>query len=157
VNGDVRVDLGGGDDILSVFNISQALVVPKDLRVNLGSGNDLVVLANVNVKGGLEIRCVSEGDHSASGRDTISLEDVAVRNGTKIESGAGNDMVQIADSSFRGKLEVELGAGDDVLSLANSRVRGDFVVDGGDGFDTFVDEGNIFAGNLEIKDVESPG
>jgi hypothetical protein len=150
VNGDVKVNLGGGDDILSVFNTTTALVLPKDLRISLGSGNDLVILANVTVKGGLEIR-----NGSASGRETISLEDVAVWSDAKFETGAGNDTVQIADSSFRGELEVRLGAGNDSLSVANSQVRDDFKVDGGDGFDTFSSENNIFRRDVEIKNIES--
>jgi hypothetical protein len=155
VKGDVRVALGGGDDILSVFGTTRALALPKGLRVSLGSGNDLVVLTNVTVKDGLEIRSGSGGDRSASGRETIALEDVDVAGDTKFQTGAGDDTVAIADSGFGGKLEVGLGAGNDSLSIANSDVLGDFEVDGGDGFDTFIDESSTFAGNVEIKDVES--
>ena len=155
VKGDVKVALGGGDDILSVLGTARALALPKGLRVSLGSGNELVALTNVTVKGNLEIRSGSDGDGSANGRDTVALQDVDVGGDARLQTGAGKDSVTIADSGFGGKLEVGLGAGDDSLSIANSEVLGDFEVDGGDGFDAFSDESNTFAGKIEVKDVES--
>jgi hypothetical protein len=155
VKGDVKVALGGGDDILVLLGTTRALALPKGLRVSVGSGNDIVALTNVTVSGGLEIRSDSGGDRSASGRETIALEDVDVAGDTKIQTGAGDDTVAIADSGFGGKLEVGLGAGNDSLGIANSDVLGDSEMDGGDGFDTFIDESNTFAGKFEVKGIES--
>src|SRR5262249_49661435 len=135
VKGDVKVALGGGDDILSVLGTARAPALPKGLRVSLGSGNDLVALTNVTVKGNLEIRSGPDGDGSANRRDTVALQDVDVGGDARLQTGAGKDSVTIADSGFGGKLEVGLGAGDDALGIANSEVLGDFEVDGGDGFD----------------------
>jgi len=122
INGTLTVDMGTGNDTLSMVNIREnVLLAPTGLAsVNMGSGNDTLVMTNFSSNADIAIT-------AGSGRDSVTLSRVrAGDNGTgstlSVDMGSGDhDALAVVLSSADTALFTDSGS-NGVLS----RVRNDF-------------------------------
>jgi len=170
--GDIRLYLGGGDDLLQVGTRSDSVDAPDDLEVYAGPGADRVVTTgDTNVGDDLEIWGGSGNDrigiyspdvvddlevHSDGGDDAVTFYSARVGDDLIVRTGTGRDTVDVGFSDEQGERIVEpvtvaedtlidLGPDDDALEVLGSTFRGRFFADGGWGTDTLIQSGNTFA------------
>jgi hypothetical protein len=170
--GDIRLFLGGGDDLLEVGTRSDSVDTPDDLEIYGGSGDDDVrVIGDTNVGDDLEVRAGSGDDvvriyspdvaddldvSTEGGDDAVTLYGANVGDDLLVRTGAGRDTVDVGfsdefESRIFGAVTVaedtliDLGIGDDALEVLDSTFEGRFFADGGWGTDTLIQSGNTFA------------
>ena len=99
VRGDVRLDLGDGDDVVDVGAASQ---------VQPGASVRFHVGGNLHIAGG-------------SGNETLNFIDAKVDGRyIDLQTGTGNDKIELTRvEAARAQLLAELGDGDDTLTIAN--------------------------------------
>jgi len=112
VTGDIRIDLGGGDDQVVVRDVR----VGRDLRINSGAGDDHVSLIGTRVRRNVAIK-------ARVGVDGVAVVGVTTGNQVRVAAGSGNDRVTLNDSTFNGKAYVKGWRGDDSVALAGSTFR----------------------------------
>jgi hypothetical protein len=164
VVGAMVIDLGTGDDAVSIFGsaVSGDVIFlggagndnlnvdtnffDANMRVEGNSDNDTVFLANGL---GTEIALVQTHD----GGDAVTIVNhTAVQ--LHIDAGAGDDGVEIRSSAFD-LLFAQLGDGNDILTTHGNLVRFAFDLDGGAGNDQWIDLGNQFAGVFGFRGLEA--
>ena len=121
---DVRVNLQGGDDVLSVFG--RRIRVTGDIEIEGGRGDDTIAVKEVFANDDIEI----EG---GAGSDLISLLNSRAEDDVKIDLGGGDDAVSLARVRAGDDLRVKGRDGDDAVFMARVRVRDDVTVRTGDG------------------------
>jgi hypothetical protein len=143
VTGDVRCDLGGGDDAFLLLDATSVSL--SSLSIETGEGSDVVRISDSSFAGAvaisnslgddvLDLRRCLVGDRltvSSRGSQDISLDQVqAVDAFIKIELGAAglssSSRTAILGSEFSGKLSLE-AVGKHDFSLQNSRARGAYI------------------------------
>ena len=170
--GDVRLFLGGGADLLEVGTRSDSVDTPDDLEIYAGPGDDDVrVIGDTNVTDDLEVFGGSGNDalriyspdveddlevHSDGGDDWVTIYGARVGDDLIVRTGAGRDTVDIGFSDefsdrilgavtvAEGTL-IDLGFDDDALEVLGSTFPGRFFADGGWGTDSLIQSGNTFA------------
>ena len=170
--GDIRLFLGGGADVLEVGTRSDSVDTPDDLEIYAGSGDDDVrVIGDTNVTDDLEVFGGSGNDalriyspdveddleiHSGGGDDWVTIYGARVGDDLIVRTGAGRDTVDVGFSDEFGDrilgavtvaedTLIDLGFDDDALELLGSTFRGRFFADGGWGTDTLIQSRNTFA------------
>ena len=146
------VDLGGGDDTLTV---SGAAVSGG---VDLGAGDDTLTLSGATVSGDVD---------PGAGDDTLTLSSATVSG--KLDLSVGGDTLTVSDgTTVSGGVEmfdggdtlnvrngaavsggVDLGAGDDTLTVSGATVSGG--VDPGAGDDTLIFSSATVSGKLDLS------
>ena len=170
--GDVRIFLAGGDDVLEVGTRSDSVDPPDDLEVYAGDGDDRVTtIGDTNVGDDLQV-FAGAGDDTVriittevaddaavltdGGDDAVNLYGTTVGDDLLIRTGAGRDHVGIGfvevlgsvvfgPTRVAGTTLIDLGADDDVLALVDSDFGGAFRADGGGGSDGLARRDNTFA------------
>jgi hypothetical protein len=126
----VRMNTGGGDDVVNVDNST----LPGGLSIETGDGDDQVFINTVNTTGRL---FVSTG----AGDDLLNTREGQVDITTEIHMGAGNDVVDLSGTAFTFRFFAGLGAGDDLFLPGDSTFkREQRFVDGQGGVDRIVGE-----------------
>ncbi|MBW8883857.1 MAG: hypothetical protein JF612_03575, partial [Planctomycetia bacterium] len=97
-NGDVVVDLGAGNDTLSVTGNAAATPLSENLTVNGGAGADAITLTDLNTTGDVTI-------NAGDGNDTVNLTGGNVANLT-INVGTGHDSVSISNTDATGDVTI---------------------------------------------------
>jgi hypothetical protein len=140
---DINIDLGAGDDTLTLENDAAT----NEAFAEFATGQLVVVVPTtgtardfattnpdrIDVQRNLIVRL---GD----GNDFALLDfDVGIRSGGSItlDSGTGNDNVYVDTALSRRNATFRTGAGNDLLAIANLDVRGSFMAIMEDGVDTF--------------------
>lgn len=176
VKGDVRVNLGEGDDSVAVHDVT----LRRDLIINTGAGADTVNVgmtggatatsedasANVNVRGSLLIRTGSENDTvnvgSANIRGVLGIAtdggDDAVNVGLEIgdETAGASNQDEPVSLHARAGIDIALGDGTDSATIIDVRARAQVVVGGGAGVDAISLE-DLTTGFLGIRGGEGDG
>ncbi len=172
---DLRVFLGGGNDLIDLrgVSVSDDVSIQADaLRAAFGGGDDQVLLDQLTIGGNLDVS-------SAGGDDAVLLERSTVAGDTTISTGSGDDRFALVAAGLGGRLTVETGAGDDRAFVTQTGVSGrirlntgsgndDLILhgatafgapvslEGGRGKDTAeIDAASTFAGGLTIRGFES--
>ena len=170
--GDVRLFLGGGADLLEVGTRSDSVDTPDDLEIDAGPGDDDVrVIGDTNVADDLRVFGGSGNDalriyspdvhddlevHSGGGDDGVTIYGARVGGDLIVRTGAGGDTVDVGFSdefgdrvlgavTVAGDTLIDLGFDDDALEVLDSTFSGRFFADGGWGIDTLIQSGNTFA------------
>ena len=92
--GDIKVHLRGGNDIVRVGERSDDVLPPDDLEIDTGHGNDeILITGDTNIGDDLEI-----------------------------DSGPGNDLVDVRNADVADNMVIETGSGDDVVKLLAVRI-----------------------------------
>jgi hypothetical protein len=107
--------------------------VRRDVRINLGDGDDVVSLGELSVRGDISIRTglgedtVHVGDEGDMATESQLELDALVnlRGSLRINTGDGNDEVIVDNTALRASLHINTGDGDDTVSLG-----GETMVDG---------------------------
>jgi len=136
VSDDVRIELGGGEDLLN-FNrdigavdenglpTNPPLTIDDDLILDLGDGDDLAFLTRLNVLGRFQ------GDLGA-GRDQLQVSDLALHeiNGFALFGGAGRDRLVLDLFSMSGEAVIDMGRGDeqDYVAIQRSGISGELLL-----------------------------
>jgi hypothetical protein len=150
--GDIKVHLGFGNDIVRVGERSDDVNAPDDLEIDTGHGNDTILITgDTNLGDDLEIE-------SGSGNDLVDVRNVDVADDVEIETGKGDDVVKMLavrivgstrintgdgadriytefEATFGGSLRIDTGRGDDFLQLTNVKCDGRVHVRMGSGND----------------------
>ena len=182
--GDIRLFLGGGDDVLEVGTRSDSVDPPDDLEIYAGAGDDFVkVIGDTNVADDLELRGGSGADalyvYSAdvgddldvsaeAGDDLVSVYGARVGGDLIVRTGAGRDAVDVGFSdefadrvvgavTVAGHALFDLGDDGDVLEVVDSRFDGIFAANGGRGIDRLILTGNTFARRPLVRGFERRG
>ena len=121
INGDVRIQMGNGDDVLTTPNVAftdpHVTTIRGNMSADLGDGDNRVQFGTfrgiVSVEGRLSL---TGGD----GRDEAELES---HNNTRWGSlrarlGGGNDELQVRGITIEGATQIDTGAGEDFLSFS---------------------------------------
>ena len=142
VGGATTLDLGGGDDSLSMVN--QA-TFQQAVRILTRGGDDAVsLLGGIDAAASLSIV-------TGSGADAVVVDDVVMRGDATIVTGVGNDRVVVSGgtpvgsrTTVGGGLRVDAGLGDDSVELLETiEVTGRLALLLGGGNDTGVTEGLV--------------
>ena len=162
VTGNIKVDLGDGDNELFVEDAA----VPGNVDVETGDGDDLVQMEDVVIGGNLDI---DTGD----GLYQVNLR-VDVDGNVKVSNDDGGSTffffffgTNIFDSTIGGNLQIKNKDGFDGVQIVDSVVDGNVKIDNGQGalvdlgggdegfFGGFVGIGDVgIGGNLEIKNKD---
>jgi hypothetical protein len=159
--GDIKVHLRGGNDIVQVGTRSDDVNVPDDLEIDTGHGNDEVLITgDTNIGDDLEIDSGSGADlvdvrnvdvaddmmiKTSSGDDVVKLLAVRIVGSTRVNTGDGADRIYTNfDATFGGSLRIDTGRGDDFLQLTHSRFEGRVRVMMGAGNDGLCIENSTF-------------
>lgn len=122
-DGDIKVHLRGGNDIVQVGTRSDDVLPPDDLEIDTGHGDDQILITG----------------------DTNIGDDL------EIDSGPGNDLVDVRNADVADNMVIETGTGDDVVKLLAVRIAGSTSVNTGDGADRIYTEFEAtFGGSLRI-------
>jgi hypothetical protein len=125
VTRDLRVQLRGGGDSLTVENID----VKRDLEITGGEQADDVFIENARVGRGLRV-VLGGGD------DSLDVLDGSVGRKTDIKAGAGNDILTFDGTKFDDAVRLDAGRGDDTVYLAPTvAFKGRKRIEGGPGDD----------------------
>jgi Ca2+-binding RTX toxin-like protein len=126
VTGDVTVQLGNGNDAVSIGADTDADVsLAGNLTVDGGAGNDSIKIKGLNVDGDV---AVSGG----AGNDSIAAAGLDVTGALDIDAGTGNDTAKLSDA-IAASAAIALGEGNDSIVLAD--VDADIDLDAGAGND----------------------
>ncbi|MCA8994283.1 MAG: hypothetical protein KDA69_13550 [Planctomycetaceae bacterium] len=112
----VVVDLGGGDDVLQVLDVTRSASPSlSSLTVETGWGNDEILLHRINVSGRTTL-------DTGSGNDDITLGASRVLDTYFGElfmtTGAGNDTIQGTSFQVHNKTWIYTGTGDDTVEFS---------------------------------------
>ena len=138
IDGDVRVNAGVGDDVLTLQNLR----VAGDVRMLLGDGDDFANLLRLNVRGDVRL---SGGD----GDDLIAASVVRSVGDFVVSGDAGDDQAVLLSVSARDRLGVDGGGGLSGAVLIDVAAT-DLTVNGGDAFDAVVGLGVTASDDLSI-------
>ncbi|HUT12232.1 MAG TPA: hypothetical protein VMY42_17170 [Thermoguttaceae bacterium] len=128
VTGDVRINLGGGDDRVTVFggmadgesppNLDEIplLVLPNNLIITGTSGEKHVELVYLDVGGFVDVT-------TGSGSGHVRVHGVEIATDLVIRTGDGNDWVGLLKTNVHGRTEIETYAGEDQLEIVKSTVQ----------------------------------
>ncbi len=123
LTGDVRIALGGGNDLVSVDQLTHV----RNFTLNLGGGENAADFSAINVRGSFTILGGKGSDAiSMGGSDDVSI--VIGRDFT-LKTDQGNSIVSIVAERFEvgGNMRFESGTGDDEFASSADffRVGGD--------------------------------
>jgi hypothetical protein len=134
VRGDVRINLGEGNDSVSLVNAN----VRGDVIVRTGAGDDEISVDETSIGGRLAIDAGADNDTVTLGSaaNIGALEGaLRVQKGIHVDLGSGNDMLTLDQAATRSSIGVHGGLGDDEISA--SVAKGNVLaVLGGEGMDT---------------------
>jgi hypothetical protein len=174
VNGDIAVNLHGGNDRLTINNA----LVNGVLDIQMEEGDDLVTLGDqdvVSTRNHLRVDLGAGDDtlngkrlyigtdqfiHGGDGNDRLLFEGVAspvFTLGTSAaglafwSGGAGNDTVRVTYGFIVRSWGVFLGEGADQLNVFGSAVSGDVIFAGDGGNDTLTVDTNFFDATMVIN------
>jgi hypothetical protein len=175
--GDIKVHLRGGNDIVRVGERSDDVNASDDLEIDTGHGNDqILITGDTNIGDDLEIETgrgadvvdarnvdVADDMHVSTGADDDIVRLLAVRisDDTRVNTGDGADRIYSNfESTFGGSLRIDMGRGDDFLQLTGSKFEGPVHVNmdrGNDGLcletSQFASENTIFKGGRGDRDT----
>ncbi len=130
VTRDVRINLHGGDDMLTVGGMDHTTVLNRNLVVATGRDRDTAFVYNVDVAGKTAIKAGSGENTVLLGTDYGS-RGTFFRKGLTVRTGDDNDTVEAYDVTVERKLQIEMERGSDLADLYNIVVNGDTFVDAG--------------------------
>ncbi len=174
--GSLNVNLGSGNDLVVVTNLSEAtdswpvasdpqnaddLVVGGDLSITSGKGDDVVLLRHVEIAGALKVNTGSEKDiivaesvtagsvsiSTGSGNDQVLGRVLSVTGTASISTGSGADAVGVYNSNLHDKNRLSLG-GDNDAAWIESNVVQDISLSGGSGSNELTED---FAGHNTVS------
>lgn len=148
-NGNISVQLAGGDDTLFFVGDSQHKdSIANDVRIHCSSGTDFVFMADMSIADDL---CLTGG----LGNDQVILQSVAVNDNALIRSQTGSDSISIANSNFEGNTKIAMGIQSDHFESVTTNFRNRFKLNAGIGSDSSnVDSSNEFSGKFKTRQVE---
>ena len=134
LNGTVQIHTGEGSDVIAVGNFDNsanlvdasvnnklgAVTIKGGFGINLQDGNNVVVAKDLTVQGPVGLNFLIEaGGGSASGTDTISLENVTVPHAMSITD---TDTATIdANNLSANNVSIALGIGNDQVTIEQFR------------------------------------
>lgn len=136
VTDDVRIDMKGGSDRVTVRNLSQTSQSHSDVSVNLGTGNDTLVIDSVDAERYLKVM-------GGSGDDTIDVMESTARDMT-IDGEYDEDSIHLLEVTVDNSVTVDGGEQADTLRVEDSVISNDLIVDGDTGGD-----------DIDVRDVET--
>ncbi|HND54021.1 MAG TPA: hypothetical protein PLV92_16535, partial [Pirellulaceae bacterium] len=155
VNLDVKVELGGGNDVVSWTGAAGHVL--RQVTIETGDGNDTVSvdqvfagLAKVSTGSGadvlniMDVNATTAKFETGGGDDVANVGNPSVRTGVKVkaaqftvETGDGADQIQVRDVSFDSpQTDLKSGAGDDTVNLSNVLANGQLKIETSGGKDT---------------------
>ena len=149
----VSLNLGDGDNRVSVGDATALVSIGGKLTVQTGAGKDTVELDRVSLAGTADLKL-------GAGTDTLSIEDGTTFAKTfKADLGTGDDTISVAQNSgvgpvtFTGKATILAGTGNDTLFL------GVAIAAGGDATTrvVFSDATSVVDGGLGLNDFDQAG
>jgi hypothetical protein len=173
VRDDAFIDLGNGDDYLSMFGTGvygSPITPDNDLAIHGGTGNDFVAVQAaairdsliVNLQEGNDIAYVSQVSvgndaliYTGDGDDRVTAYRLSVRDDVVIDTGLGKDTVRLSYVTAD-RLYAHLGGGDgDYLLVGNTHVNS-ASLNGGLGLADNLDfgAGNVFGAPPVISGFE---
>jgi hypothetical protein len=159
--GDIKIRLGRGDDIVRVGERSDDVNASDDLEIDTGHGNDeILITGDTNIADDLEIE-------TGKGADLVDIRNLDVADDLEIETGKGDDVVKMLavrivgstrintgdgadriytnfEAQFGGSLRIDMGCGDDFLQLTSVTCDGRVHVRMGSGNDGLCIENAAF-------------
>lgn len=156
---DVTVDLGEGDDVVSLEIINADVRIGQSLTIDLGAGNDrgrvvlsetgsLVAARDINFRtgAGTDTLLVADNDYATPSALASASAFIGIANNTEIVGAqrirAGRD------------LTVNLGLGNDQLTMVTTEAGRDVTINGGPGADTLAISNLRSGRNLSLSDAE---
>ena len=156
---DVTVDLGEGDDVLSLEIINADVRIGQSLTIDLGAGNDrgrvvlsetgsLVAARDINFRtgAGTDNLLVADNDYASPGSLANPAGFTGLENNTEI---VGNQRIRAGRD-----LTVNLGLGNDQLTMVTTEAGRDLTINGGAGVDTLAISNLRSGRNLSLSDAE---
>lgn len=135
VGGGVVLDLGAGDDSVSVVNEA---TFQRDVRILAGDGaDDVALLGGIDVAANLRIA-------TGAGPDEVGLTGLDVRGDVALATGSGDDRVSVTSLTSGAALRVDAGGGHDAIDLAGGvEITGDLTLVAGGGTDVLTTTGLV--------------
>ncbi len=127
VQGDLEIDMGSGNDALTLKYVD----VWNDLRIDLGTGLDKLTASYINVED--DAYLTSSNTSRSLVKQTVNLTSATFGDVLDIDLNFSLAVVNLV-STRSAALNVELGSGNDKLNVKYSRAT-TFDLDGGDGTD----------------------
>jgi hypothetical protein len=156
---DVTVDLGEGDDVLSLEIINADVRIGQSLTIDLGAGNDsgrvvlsetgsLVAARDINIRtgAGADTLLVADNDYATPGSLANPTAFTGIQNNTEI---VGNQRIRAGRD-----ITVNLGLGNDQLTMVTTEAGRDLTINGGTGADTLAISNLRSSRNLSLFDAE---
>ncbi len=148
--GDLRIDMGGGDDRIAlgigdsplfdnpISEFAFPLNIANNLVIDMGAGNDLAWIASTTVGNDFSYSN-PQGDASLLFlRETIFVSlgmESEIGRDFKINAGGGADEIVLEDINVGRDMLISVGAGDDIVKLANIDVARSTLANLGSGND----------------------
>jgi hypothetical protein len=168
--GDMAINLGAGNDRLTMGATGEVIQLPGKLNINLSAGADrLAILRTRGTDAGISLGITGEEDadflsltrvmftgtinaRMGGGDDELRLSSAQVSTYFRADLGTGSDDVSLTNITT-GKLAVLLGTGNDRLNFAGLNTFNDRVVlDGGEG----TDRAEELSGTTYVVSVPNP-
>ncbi len=128
----MRISTGSGDDI-AVVGTSNGISVRGDIRMNLGTGDDhgAVKYSNVGfVDDGDTLFDGSVTITGGAGNDSSSLY-YSIAGDFNVNLGAGNDLALVEATAAEGAMRLSVGSGDNTVDVIDSMAAGLRITSGG--------------------------
>ena len=128
ITGDFKIDLKGGNDVLSIDTGSGGLPtisIPRNLNINLNNGNDVVYVSKAVVGGGLSMTG-GNGNHvlyvfdSTIGNSSVN----AGTNDLSFKLGSGNIVADVFNTTIQRDVNVNM-SGNVIVDLQNAKIGRD--------------------------------
>ena len=140
IHDDLRIDLRGGNDTLSLQNVQ----VGDDVRLRSGSGNDNIAMADSQIGDDLRV-------DTSDGNDTVLVQNLNVGDDTHISTGSGSDQVRVSSTSVDDDLRIRSASGDDAIIVSACDVGDDHTIRSGSGDDTINVTSTNIADDLRVS------
>lgn len=134
-NGDIDINLGGGNDQVEIANS----FLPGQVQIDEGDGNNTVLIQDVFTPNQITV-------NNGAGSDAVQIFNAGFGNAT-INGGAGTDNVNISQVWGNG-LNMNGGAGTDNVILRNASFGAANLVGGTGGTDTLDVDSSVSFGSL---------
>ena len=143
VRDDVRIDMNGGNDTVTVRNLNLDNYSHSDLSINLGTGNDTLVVDSTDLGDDLDVV-------AGHGNDDIDVLETTASD-VRIDGEYGDDEVFLDELAARASVSVDTGEDDDTVSVYDSNIGNDLIITTDAGQDDAIVHSTDVADDISIN------
>ncbi|MCA9264558.1 MAG: hypothetical protein KDA60_11940 [Planctomycetales bacterium] len=144
LSGNILIDMGGGNDLVTLYGPTNANAPVRSMHVRLGAGDDVFTADNIaGASGSMEIV-------GGSGADAIAVKYSSFRGKATISTGGGNDVVGLQEFNAS-NIEIKTASGDDEVELVDTGSDNNLAISTSSGNDEVVLDGAYAYAALSVR------